>query len=76
VEAGKLDATKPIDAPALKAAGVIRRERDGVKLLGQGELSIKLDITAYAATAGAVQIIEAAGGKVTLTKKVEAAVEG
>ena len=47
-----------------------------MKLLGQGELSIKLDITAYAATAGAVRIIEAAGGKVTLTKKVEAAVEG
>ena len=76
VDAGKLDAKKPIDAAALKAAGVIRRERDGVKLLGQGELSIKLDITAYAATAGAVRIIEAAGGKVTLTKKVEAAVEG
>jgi len=76
VEAGKLDAKKPIDAAALKAAGVIRRERDGVKLLGQGELALKLDITAYSATAGALKIIEAAGGKVTLTKKVDVAVEG
>ena len=76
VEAGKLDISKPVDAAALKAAGVIRRERDGVKLLGQGDLSLKLDITAYTATAGAVRIIEAAGGTVTLTKKVEATVEG
>jgi len=76
VEAGKLDISKPVDVAALKAAGVIRRERDGVKLLGQGDLSLKLDITAYTATAGAVRIIEAAGGTVTLTKKVEATVEG
>ena len=72
IEEGKLDAQKPIDAAALKAAGVIRRERDGVKLLGQGELKTKINITAYAATANAVSIIEAAGGSVTLTKPVAA----
>jgi len=72
IEAGRLDAKKPIDAAALKAAGVIRRERDGVKLLGQGELKTKINITAYAATANAVSIIEAAGGSVTLTKPVAA----
>ena len=38
IEAGKLDAKKPIDAEALIAAGVIRRERDGVRLLGEGEI--------------------------------------
>ena len=38
IEAGKLDAKKPIDAEALIAAGVIRREKDGVRLLGQGEI--------------------------------------
>src|SRR3954467_10854214 len=37
IAAGKLDAKKPIDAAALIAAGVIRREKDGVRLLGQGE---------------------------------------
>ena len=42
IEAGKLDAAKPIDAAALIAAGVIRREKDGVRLLGHGEISGKL----------------------------------
>jgi large subunit ribosomal protein L15 len=72
IEAGRLDAKKPIDAAALVAAGVIRREKDGVKLLGHGEIAVKLDITCYAATKSALAAIEAAGGKVTLTKPVEA----
>ena len=64
IEAGKLDAKKPIDAASLKAAGVIRRERDGVRLLGNGELKSKLDITVWSATASAVKAVEAAGGKI------------
>ena len=43
IEAGKLDAEKPIDAAALIAAGVVRRAKDGVKLLGSGELKAKLE---------------------------------
>jgi len=74
IEAGKLDAKKPIDAAVLVAAGVIRRERDGVRLLGKGELKAKLDITVYSATASAVKAIEAAGGKVTTTAKPKAEV--
>jgi large subunit ribosomal protein L15 len=70
IEEGKLDAGKPIDAAALRAAGLIRRERDGVKLLGEGEITVKVEITAYAATAKAKAAIEAAGGVVTLTKPV------
>ena len=72
IEAGKLDAKKPVDAAALKAAGVIRRERDGVRLLGKGELKAKIDITVYSASASAVKAIEAAGGKVTTTAKPKA----
>ena len=72
VQAGKLDAKKPIDAAVLIAAGVIRRERDGVRLLGKGELKAKLDITVYSATASAVKAVEAAGGKVTTTAKPKA----
>ena len=53
IEEGKLDAGKPIDAAALRAAGLIRRDRDGVKLLGEGEITVKVEITAYAATAKA-----------------------
>jgi len=74
IEAGRLDAAQPIDAQALIAAGVIRREKDGVRLLGHGEISTALTITAYSATASAKAAIEAAGGAVTLTRK-EAAVE-
>ena len=69
IEAGKIDAKKPIDAAVLKSAGLIRRELDGVKLLGLGDLSVKLNITCYAATAKALQIVEAAGGTVVQTKK-------
>jgi large subunit ribosomal protein L15 len=75
IEAGKLDAKAPIDAKALIAAGVIRREKDGVRLLGHGELSAKLTITAHSASASALKAIEDAGGSVTLTKKVKAEAE-
>jgi len=70
IEAGKLDAKKTIDAEALVAAGVVRRPKDGVRLLGQGEIKGKLDINVHSASAGARKAIEAAGGK--LTTKVQA----
>ena len=72
IDAGKLDAKKPLDGAALKAAGVIRRELDGVRLLGKGELKAKIDITVYSASASAVKAVEAAGGKVTTTAKPKA----
>ena len=69
IEAKKLDGSKPIDAAALIAAGVIRREKDGVRLLGHGEITGKLTITAHSASASAKKAIEDAGGALTLTKK-------
>ncbi|MBV9509957.1 MAG: 50S ribosomal protein L15 [Caulobacteraceae bacterium] len=75
IEAGKLDGAKPIDGKALVAAGVIRRERDGVRLLGQGELKTKIDITVYSATASAAKAVEAAGGALKTTAKVKAPAE-
>jgi len=68
IAAGKLDAKRPIDAQTLIAAGVIRRARDGVKLLGAGELSAKLTLTVYAASAKARAAVEKAGGKLTETR--------
>src|SRR5512143_3368048 len=53
IAAGKLDPKKPVDAEALLAAGVLRRAKDGVKLLGKGELKSKLAITVYSASASA-----------------------
>lgn len=69
VDAGLLEAGKPVDAAALVAAGVIRRELDGVRLLGTGELKAKLDFTVHHATASAKAAIEQAGGKVDLIVK-------
>jgi len=65
IEAGKLDAKKTIDAEALIKAGVVRRAKDGVRLLGQGEIKGKLDISVHSASASARKAIEAAGGKLT-----------
>ncbi len=71
IAAGKLDAKKPIDAAAMIAAGVIRRELDGVRLLGEGDLTSKLDITVYSASKSAAEAVEKAGGKLTTTAKVK-----
>ena len=68
VEAGKLDASALIGAEELKAAGVIRREKDGVRLLGHGEMTVKLTLTVHSATASARKAIEAAGGLLTETR--------
>jgi large subunit ribosomal protein L15 len=73
IAAGKLDAKKPIDAEALLAAGVIRRAKDGVKLLGKGELKSKIDISVHHASASARAAVEKAGGKVTTSRKTETA---
>ena len=72
IAAGKLDAKKAIGPAELVASGVIRRELDGVKLLGKGELTTKLDLTVYSATASARAAVEKAGGKLTVTKKEDA----
>jgi large subunit ribosomal protein L15 len=74
IQAGKLDASKPIDSEVLIKAGVIRRVKDGVRLLGKGELSAKLDLSIHSASASARKVIEAAGGK--LTTVIAAAAEG
>ena len=62
----KLDASKPVTVEALVEAGVIRRARDGVRLLGKGELKAKVSFELTGASSGAVKIVEAAGGTVTL----------
>src|SRR5688572_14588729 len=69
IEAKKLDPKKAIDGEALVAAGVIRRVKDGVRLLAKGELKTAIKITVYSASEAAIKAIEAAGGAVTITKK-------
>ena len=71
VDGGKLDASAEINGEALVAAGVLRRAKDGVRVLGTGELSAKLNLVVWSASAGAVKAIEAAGGSVT-QQRIEA----
>jgi large subunit ribosomal protein L15 len=69
VEAGRLDASKPVDAAALAAAGIIRRALDGVRVLGDGELKAGLKLTVNHATATAKAAVEKAGGSITLIER-------
>ncbi|HWE45218.1 MAG TPA: 50S ribosomal protein L15 [Caulobacteraceae bacterium] len=68
IDAKKIDIKKTVDADVLIAAGVIRRAKDGVRLLGNGELKAKLDLVVWSASASAIKAVEAAGGKLTLTR--------
>ena len=69
VDAKLLDPAKPVDVAALKAAGVVRRALDGVRILGGGELKAKLALTVNHATEGAKAAVESAGGSITLIEK-------
>ncbi len=64
IDAGKLDASQPITVEALIAAGVVSRARDGVKILGNGELTARAAFEVYGASKSAVAQIEKAGGSV------------
>ena len=66
IDAGRLDAKKPIDAAALKQAGLFKNARDGVRLLANGELKTKVNITVAGASKAAVAAVEKAGGTVTM----------
>jgi large subunit ribosomal protein L15 len=66
IDAKKLDGKKTVDAAALKAAGVIRREKDGVRVLADGELKAKIALEVAGASKPAVEKIEKAGGSVKL----------
>jgi large subunit ribosomal protein L15 len=66
IDAGKLDVKATVDAAALKAAGVIRRAKDGVRVLADGELKAKITLEVAGASKPAVEKIEKAGGAITL----------
>jgi large subunit ribosomal protein L15 len=73
VDAGKLDAKGTIDHAALKAAGVARGGKDGVRILGKGVYSAKLSFRVAGVSKGAKEAIEKAGGSVEVIEIVPAA---
>jgi len=69
IDAKKLDAAEVIDAAALVKSGVLRRSRDGVRLLAKGEFDAKkLRFSVVGASAAAIAAVEKAGGTVELLK--------
>ena len=74
IDAGRLDTKATVDAAALVAAGLLRRAKDGVRLLGMGELKAKVAFSVWGASKSAVAAVEKAGGSVEILapKKDEA----
>jgi len=66
IEAGKLDPAATIDVEALVKAGVLRRAKHGVRLLGDGELTAKADFVVDGSSKSAVEAVEKAGGSVKI----------
>ena len=66
LDAGKLNASDAVNTANLKSAGVIRRELDGVRIIGNGELKTKLDFEVFGVSASAREAIEKLGGKITV----------
>ena len=66
IDAKKLDVAQTVDAAALKAAGVIRRSKDGVRVLADGELTSKVTLEVAGASKAAIEKIEKAGGAIKL----------
>jgi len=75
IDAGKLDAKAAVTAEALRAAGIIKRVKDGVRLLSNGELKAAVAFELAGASKSAVAAVEKVGGSVTIvgaeTKQAE-----
>jgi large subunit ribosomal protein L15 len=66
VDAGRLDPGQPVDLEVLRAAGLVSKRRDGIRLLARGELSAPLTIAVDSASRAAIAAVEKAGGKLVL----------
>jgi large subunit ribosomal protein L15 len=71
VDAGKIDPAKTVDLAALRAAGLVNKRLDGVRLLGRGELSAALTIEIHSASRSAIAAVEKAGGKLVMERPRE-----
>ncbi len=67
IDAGKLDAGAEITEAALVASGLVRRQLDGIRLLGKGELTAKVALSLTGASKAAVEAVEKAGGTIAVT---------
>ena len=75
LDAGKLDAKNAVDAAAMVKAGLMRRAKGGVKLLGGGELKAKVEFSVWRASKSAIAAVEKAGGSVKVLAPAKVADE-
>ena len=75
IDQNKIDIAKVIDAQAMKDAGVVSGNRNGVRLLGMGKLSTKLNVEVAGASKSAILAVEKVGGKVVLPKPTKVLLE-
>jgi large subunit ribosomal protein L15 len=66
IDAGLIDAGQPVTVDAMVKAGLMRRAKGGVKLLGTGEFKAKADFSVYRASRSAIAAVEKAGGSVKI----------
>ncbi len=78
IDAKKVDGKKPISIEVLIEAGLVKRRRDGLRLLGKGEITAKVTIEVAGASKGAIAAVEKAGGTVSVVeaKKAKVSQEG
>jgi len=69
VDDGRLDASKPVTIESIIASGLTKKPYDGLKVLGNGDISAKLSITAAACSASAAEKVKKAGGSLTVIEK-------
>ena len=69
IAAGKIDASKTIDESSMVESGLVRRLRDGVRILANGEISTKVNIVVHGASQSAVRLVEAKGGTIQVLSK-------
>jgi large subunit ribosomal protein L15 len=69
IDEKKIDASQKITGETLRKANIVHKNRDGVRLLGTGELKVKIDIEVAGASASAREAVEKAGGTLTTTFK-------
>ncbi len=75
IDAGKIDPKQPITEAVLVESGLVRRVRDGVRVLAKGEFKAKVDLRVTGASKSAVAAVEAAGGTLTTATGAAAAAE-
>jgi len=73
IDAKKIDIKKPVTEQSLVESGLVRRIKDGVRILAKGELTSKLDITVTGASASAIEAVAKAGGSLYFTKAAKVA---